>query len=63
MRGGKSRRREASMNHDNIVLNAFYSKTPDTSNISSNERVMFVQSILNFHNIWTEVRKQVSKKT
>jgi len=24
---------------------------------------MFVQSILNFHNIWTEVRKQVSKKT
>jgi len=46
MRGGKSRRRQASVNGD-VVSHAFGNRTADTSNISR---------FLN--NMWTEVRKQ-----
>ena len=54
-RGGKSCRRQASVN-DDVVSNTFYSRMVDTSNISTNERAMFSQLI--FHNLCTEVWKQ-----
>jgi len=53
--GGKSVKRQASMNGD-VVSNVFCSRTADTSNISLNERMMSMQSI--FHDVLTDVRKQ-----
>ena len=52
----KSRKLKASVN-DDVVSNAFCSRTVDTSNMSLNERVTFVQSI--FHNVCTKVMKQL----
>jgi len=57
-RGGKSRRRQASLNGV-VVSNVLCSRTVDTSNRSLNEIMMFVQSI--FRSVWSKVRRRLKK--
>ena len=55
-RGGKSRRHKTSVNSD-VVLNAFCSRTADTTNRFLSDRKTFLPCF--FHNVCTEVNKAV----